>query len=265
MKIAIAIFGIPRGSFVTKKSIINNIVEQANKVGETKLFGHLFRLDAVKNARSNESGFLVEDDYARFHEFNSYIEEPNRCLDEWDFNFFTQFYDLEGDNYQSNKNLIHQLHSLLSVTKQIELYDPDVVIFARPDLLYHQPISQSVIELAGKYKNRIYLPDWQWWNGYNDRFAICSKFAYKVYGCRVLEAKQYCTASKLPLHAERLLRFTLNKNNIAVRTISTCASRVRTGNVVKSEDFDPIITLGTASRRLKLELRLLQALSIFNF
>ncbi|MBN8657996.1 MAG: hypothetical protein J0M11_19850 [Anaerolineae bacterium] len=264
MKIAIAIFGIPRGSIITSGSLFDNIIRPSQEVGEVVLFGHLFDKKHITNIRSGESGQLSSDDYIRFAEFKPILEEPEICLEKWDFNFFKKFGDLENDKFQSIKNLIHQLHSLYSTTVLIEATNPDVVIYARPDLLYHQPINNNLIELASQNKKRIYIPEWQWWNGYNDRFAICGSEAYKIYGYRLIQAKTYCIQNNVPLHAERLLRFALAKNKLSIRTMKTKASRVRTGNVIKPENFNEIETLGTDSRRLKIELRFLQVLSHLN-
>ena len=262
MRIAIVIFGIPRGSEITQPSIIKNIVKPAETVGDVALFGHLFLQDTIVNPRSGESGQLAESDYKRFSEFSPIVERPMDVLEQWNAYDLFKFGDIYNDNFKSVCNLFHQLHSLYSATVQIEDYVPDVVIFARPDLLYHEPLNRHQIISVQRKPKRIYLPQWQWWNGYNDRFAICGRSAYKIYGRRIELARNYCISENSPLHAEKLLRFVLIKNNLSIRTMLQSASRVRVSNYVKEECFDVNKTTGRDSRKLFIELRTLQFLSL---
>jgi hypothetical protein len=259
MKIAIAIFGIPRGANLTHASFMANIVEQAQDVGDVKLFGHLFNVSHVVNTRSGEGGSLDQKNFDLFRDFNFSIEQPELCLAQYDLNTIMGFGDYYGDGFKSVKNLIHQLHSLKTVTKSMQDYAPDAVIFARPDLLYHDKFPGRLIRSAATNPNRLFIPTWQWWGGYNDRFSICGSHAYLQYGLRVDNILRYCLKGSRPLHAERLLRESIRSGKASLRTLNVRASRVRIGDVVKDEVFDARRTVGP--RRLLPEMALGQALT----
>jgi len=259
MKIAIAIFGIPRGAKLTRPSFMTNIVEQAKEVGDVKLFGHLFNVGHVVNTRSGEGGTLDQINFDIFGDFNFSIEQPELCLAHYDMNAIMRFGDYYGDGFKSVKNLIHQLHSLKVVTKTMQDYAPDAVIFARPDLLYHDKFPSRLIRSAGTHPNRLFIPTWQWWGGYNDRFSICGSHAYLNYGQRVDNILTYCLKGNRPLHAERLLRESIRSGNASLRTLNVRASRVRIGDVVKDENFDSRRTVGP--RRLLPEMVLSRTLT----
>lgn len=262
MKIAIAIFGIPRGSGIAGPSIDAHIVRPCRAVGQVKLFGHLFRQESVVNPRSGENGSLSEVDYERFAEFEPAMEPPNDCLESIRFQDWCSLGDIYGDEFQSLRNLAHQLHSLDRVTASMERYAPDVVVFARPDLLYRQPLLRHELRAAADHPGRVYLPQWQWWNGYNDRLAVCGKSSYRAYGTRIHRVGDFLRQTQRPLHAERLLRYALQRDRVVVRVLRQQAQRVRINDVLRDENFDATATLGTSGRRLLLELRRAQLLSM---
>jgi len=259
MKIAIAIFGIPRGASVTFEPLVKNVVEPAREAGEVKLFGHLFNVGHIVNVRSGEGGILSQENYDLYKDFNATIEPPEHCLANYDLDAIKKFGDYYGDEFKSVRNLLHQLHSLKSVAKSINSYEPDVVIFVRPDLLYHDKVPAWVIRSAGAHPNRCFLPHWQWWGGYNDRFAVCGRNAYLHYGTRIDNILNYCSSTNHPLHAERLLRQTLRSRGARLRQLDVRASRVRIGDVVKVESFDARSTVGP--RRLLPEMWLSEGLT----
>jgi hypothetical protein len=261
MRIAIAIYGIPRGAQRAQPSLVERILRPAQACGEVALFGHLFQQDRVQNERSGESGELTAADYGLYAAFKPMMEAPGTCLERWGCADLCRFGDIYGDAYGSLKNLVHQLHSLREVTLQMERHAPDVVVFARPDLQYHDALPRHVLTACQRHARRVYLPPWQWWSGYNDRLAVCGSSSFKAYGRRVELALDYCRAEGRRLHAERLLRHALTQGNTAVRTVSMRASRVRVGNTVKEEIFDARQTLGEDSRLLPLELNGLRLLS----
>ncbi|MDR7305633.1 hypothetical protein J2X15_000911 [Rhodoferax saidenbachensis] len=244
LRIAVAIFGIPRGAKLTFAPFIENIVKQAKAVGEVRLFGHFFTVKQVTNARSGEGGALDQENFNIYRDFNVVTEPPEQCLSEYNVEAFMRYGDYYGDDFKSVRNLIHQLHSLKTVTKNVQLYQPDAVIFARPDLLYHDKIPSWIIRNAATHPDRCFLPHWQWWGGYNDRFSVCGRNAYLHYGTRIENILNYCSRGNRPLHAERLLRETLRLKNVGLRQLDVRASRVRVGDVVKDESFDARGTIG---------------------
>lgn len=152
-------------------------------------------------------------------------EQPGHCLNRWDFDRIAGYGDRWGNDYRSLRNLIHQLHSLHRVTPD----DTDVVVFARPDLIYHDSLAPIIREALSDPRPRIYLPRWQSWGGMNDRFAIAVGSAAQTYGRRIEAVHDFC-AGNGPLHSEKLLAFVLR--NIEVIPIPHRASRVRPNGTV---------------------------------
>lgn len=261
MKIAVLVFGIPRASAVTLEPLMRHIVAPARTVGEVGLFGHFFEQTHVSNARSGENASLSAENYKAFRQdFQLITEPPAQCLAAGPFEALKPFGDYYGDGFQSLSNLMHQLHSVECVTALArEQMDPDVYLFARPDLLYHDACPQLLIRRAGLHPSHCYLPPWQWWGGYNDRLAVCGRHAAQAWGHRLRQALPYCEQQQKPLHAEKLLRFALKQGDVSLRLLPVRASRVRVSGDVKDELFDPLKTY--SSRKGLLEMGRAWALS----
>lgn len=228
MKIAIAFFGLPRCSRITVPSIEDNILKQLPPQSEVKCFYHFYQQNEVVNSHSNESGSLDQSNYDFFESFNGLLERPEDVLPRLDFEEFKKFGNAWGtEDFSSLKNLLLQLNSLKRVTELVESFEPDCVLFARPDLCYHDPISPKYYKLASKFKDAVILPEWQWGVGVNDRFAITGKNAFRSYGKRLDEAMNYCSDGNKPLHSERLLKYALLKNQKEIFILDAKASRVR--------------------------------------
>lgn len=255
MKVAIAFFGIPRNSLICFPNIVKNIYN-ALEFAEVKSFYHFYKQDKVVSLRSGENSDFNSLNYSFFDNISGALEEPGLCLEKWGFEDIKKFGDTWGDNYSSISNLIHQLNSLYEVTGIIESskYEPDVVLFIRPDLLYHQLIPEFCLFGARKDPNSIYIPNWQWWNGVNDRFAICGKGSYRAYGKRILDMKRFCLENNRGLHSERLLKYSLLKHNVRIKTLNVNASRVRVSGLIVDEDFSGKRGMGKRENRFTLRL-----------
>jgi len=252
VKIAVALFGIPRGADVTMPVIAENIIGPCQDSGETRVFFHLFKQSHVTNARSGDNAVISADAYAPFQRFQGQLEPPDICLRRWHFDLVKSFGDHYGDDFQSVRNLLHQLHSLRQVTKAVSGWGADVVVFIRPDLLYHQPLGATAIASASRDDRYCRIPDWQWWGGYNDRFAVCGARAASAYGRRAELAIEFSLRTGRPLHAERLLRYALRQGGAAVRLTRMRASRVRMSGRIVDEDFSWSKTVGSVQRAFEL-------------
>ena len=145
--------------------------------------------------------------------------------------------DRYGDGGASIRNLLLQLHSLAAVTSLASQDQPDMVVFARPDLLYHNPINPDVIHHVLRHPRVCAIPGWQWFHGCNDRFAICGREAAGAYGTRGMILAEYCRQSSKPLSSEGLLRFALLRAGISIVALPLRASRVRLGGKIRPEQF----------------------------
>jgi hypothetical protein len=174
-----------------------------------------------------------------FEQFQGELEHPEGIPEQYGFAEIMTRGDFWQDEFRSLRNLLLQLHSLRQVTLQLERVAPDIVIFARPDLRYHNSFGDGMKTMLALEKNKtICLPFWQWAGGYNDRFAICGKDVFSIYGRRIEQIAAYLEAyPKRPLHAERLLMFALESQKVKVRRLDVRATRVRVSGDEEQEDF----------------------------
>jgi hypothetical protein len=94
----------------------------------------------------------------------------------------------------------------------------------------------------------ISLPNWQWYGGYNDRFAICGSDSYLGYTNRINLISEYLKKKSGPLPAERFLKYSMHKRNISLKFCTLRASRVRANGLTVAENFNPA-SLGKRLRR----------------
>jgi hypothetical protein len=239
MKIAVAYFGLPRCSSVSMPSIEHNLFSHFPTCSEYRCFYHFYQQSQVVNPRSGENGMLDDSNYQPFMQYEGLLEEPHEALKNLPLNSLKPFGDAWGDDFNSLRNLLLQLNSLKKVTGLIKAYAPDVVLFARPDLVYHDPVPPHVYLMANEYRDSVFVPNWQWGSGLNDTFAVCGRGAFEVYGNRLDEAFNYCQETNKPLHAEHLLKYVLLKGKKDIYHLNVKASRVRIGGVIAKENFVP--------------------------
>lgn len=204
------------------------------------MFTHLFDLRRIDNPRSQESGILPTGEHELLDSDWLVMEQPDTCLAARGFEELAGHGDFWNDDYKSLKNLVHQLHSLAEVTEAALAWRPDVVVFCRPDLRYMDSLRPWLKRSVGETDHVAWIPNWQHWGGFNDRFAICSTaHAASVYGTRVEVAAEYTRATRRPLHGERLLAWALRHGAVAIRNMPVRAVRVRVGGNEVRERFLP--------------------------
>lgn len=238
LRVALAFFGITRSLKLTIGSIRENLVAPARALAsELRLFGHLFDQDQIDNLRSDEAGPLDRDEYRLLQLDDIEREAPGDCLLQHDFQGLQANGDPWRDGFVSLRNLVHQLHSLRRVTEMALAWRPHLVIFARPDLYYHDSVAADLKELADIDVQCIVLPEWSQWHGYNDRFALAKgDDVIRAYGMRIDRLGDYCRQGKQP-HSERFLKHALGR--LPVAGVPLRASRVRSNGMVVVEDFTP--------------------------
>lgn len=239
MKIAVAFFGLPRCSNVAMPSIEQKLFAHFPNGSELRCFYHFYQQTQVVNPRSGENGLLDESNYQPFMQYEGLLEDPQDILKKLPLERLKLFGDIWKDDFNSLRNLLLQLHSLKKVTELVKAGSPDVVLFVRPDLVFHDPIPAHVYLIAQEYSDSVFIPNWQWGSGVNDTFAVCGKGAFESYGTRLDEVFNYCQDKKEPLHSEHLLKYVLLKNKIDIFHLKVKASRVRIGGVISNENFVP--------------------------
>mgnify|MGYP001765176897 CR=1 FL=1 len=238
LKVAFVFFGITRALRLTLPAIVDNLIAPARALGgEVRLFGHFYSQSAIENARSGESGDLDPEEYRLLDLDAVELEAPGGCLRQYPLSEMQALGDIWKDGFASLRNLVHQLHSLKRATLLAERFQPDIVVFARPDLLYHDSAADHLDMLARAHRSFVLVPDWSRWFGHNDRFALVKGAeGIAAYGKRADRMGAYCAQGKR-MHSERFLKFALG--DLRVRTIPLRASRVRSNGMQVLEDFTP--------------------------
>lgn len=249
VKIAVAFFGIPRNSPICFPSIEQNVLAQLPAGSEVRCFYHLYKVDEVQNSRSGEKGELAADNYQPFESMTGALTSTEGVLERWDFEQVKAQGDTWADDYASLRNLIYQLNSLHTVTTEIESFNPDFVVFVRPDNFFHTPLPGYLFNHAEARRHNVYIPDWQWWGGLNDRFAVCGRDTYIAYGKRIERIFDFCKATGRKLHSERLLKYALLEAGAKVCTLPIQASRVRITGAFAEESFSPKRGMGKRENR----------------
>ncbi len=237
--IAICFFGITRSLHHTQASIEANILAPARALGPVRVYAHLFKQNHIQSPRSKESGILDAEEYKLLNPDRLELEEPGACLDLWEFEALKSYGDFWRNGFSSLTNLVHQQHSLHRVSSMVlEDGDVDICLFVRPDMRYHDTLAPALHKALSARPGTVFLPWWQPWFGYNDRYAIAvGPKAIAAYGQRAEDALNYCCARNAPLHSERMLKFRLGRQGMKVRKISPRASRVRMDGTEAEEDF----------------------------
>ena len=238
LKVAVVFFGITRALRLTLPEITENLIGPARAIAqEVRLFGHFFTQTAIQNVRSGEEGVLDPEEYRLLALDGVELEAPGACLDLYPVAEMQAKGDIWRDDFASFRNLVHQLHSLKRATLLAEAFQPDIVVFARPDLLYHDSMAVELDFLARAHRQFVLVPDWSSWFGLNDRFALAKGAdGIAAYGKRADRMGEYCARGKR-LHSERFLKYALEGQR--VRQVHLRASRVRSNGLQVLEDFSP--------------------------
>jgi hypothetical protein len=242
MKITVAFFGIPRCSAISVPSIEGHILAPLRLLGDVRAVKHLWKIEGIKSARSGEDSALSDDAYNYFEQIEGVIEPSEPFELSAEFQRWKQFGDTFDDNFGSLRNLMHQLQSLKRATALARQTDPDLVVFVRPDLLYHDDMSLSPCRFAARFPRTCIVPIWNWWAGFNDRLAICGKDAYEAYGTRLDRAIDFATSTARSIHSESLVKFALGKGHVMTLAMPLTASRVRADGSVRAENFNSLET-----------------------
>jgi hypothetical protein len=251
VRIGIGFFGLPRSTPWTLPSLEQHLIEPARSLGVVDERYHLYLQQRVVNARSGEDGALSPGHYTAFEAWSGELESADGVAEASGLARWSTYGDAYGDGFASLRNLLLQLHSLERLTLQFDADPPDLVVFVRPDLMLHDSLADDMREILARPVDTVRLPSWQWNGGYNDRYALCRREAFPVYGHRIRQVARFLDARGGPLHAERLLRFVLDAACVRVETTPVRASRVRVDGRVHREGFRD----ASVSRRVRASIR----------
>ena len=238
---ALIYFGVVRSIRFTYDSHQRFLLEPLAKLFDLSVLGFFVQQETISSSKTGE--FTVID-YASMSLLGitaSRLIPINDVLISEISSSVKSFGDSGWDNFYSTENLIRQLITLDAAASFAALQDHEVVFFCRTDLLIHECILDCAtinLALSSSCKDIVYLPYWGAWSGYNDRLALCvGKRSIRAYGQRISLLQEFCTKMSAPLHAERLLAYSLNKFSVSIRPLKITATRVRETGRLKTESF----------------------------
>lgn len=224
MHIAICFWGICRSTDKTIESIKKCLYEPLTKAGHTyHVYVHTFSLSTkLNNPRAKEHNITVNNELYHLLEPTHVLIEDQHTVDG---TLNAPLYQTQADpwsnNYITHTNHVRALYSLMQVTSMWSETLYDRVIYARPDVQFHNPLNLDWLNVD---KNTIVLPNFHAYP-VNDRFALGSPSTMKIYGSRFKQALDYSQLK--PLHSETYLAYIFNTHNLQAKSVVFNFCRVR--------------------------------------
>lgn len=246
MRIHIAIVGINRSLRFTAHSIRGRLIAPLQRLPWVTLSTSLTLIkppgNLVSNARSGEEGELDNFVPDFLPQAEVYEIEQNQ-LDKDIFSRFS-FFDSLDDPWEDNKKSLMNLFRFLMALEKtfsnlVAPLQPDVVIFLRPDLLIADrlyPIARllHLKLLSTLNSSAVILPTWGRQRGLNDRFAILSSAATKLYFLRARQLSADFFKAGSP-NSEKLLKNAM-KHALVSSSIYSRMPRIRIGGEIAYRD-----------------------------
>ena len=133
-RLAICFYGITRSLRHTLPSIEARAIAPARAAGDVRIYTHFFLQRRIDRIRTGETGELDLDEHRLLQPDWRELEEPDDCLATWDFDGLKRHGDFWENDFQSLRNLVHQLHSMNRVTAAARADGAQICLFLRPDL-----------------------------------------------------------------------------------------------------------------------------------
>lgn len=141
-RIAVCFFGLTRSLPTTAPLIHQRLLNPLKSVGDVEVFVHTYNLTHLTNSWSKEFNAPNRaQDLLLLLPTASIIDDQEIFLKTVPAKFCKLRGDPWNNNFTSVTNLLCQLNSLDRVTTLFESHGPfDVVVYARPDVIYYTPI-----------------------------------------------------------------------------------------------------------------------------
>lgn len=244
MRVALCFWGLCRSTHITHVSIEKYIFSVLKNAGiKYDVYLHTYTFyRAYTNFRANEINIQLKNTNWKLLKPIKYCIEHQDTID---VQLNLEKYRAQGDPWKYNiehdpspfstlDNHIRALWSLNQVTNLWTSSDIsyDRVIYLRPDVEFMVPFNINWI--TSPIKNTILIPSFQHIYNCNDRFAIGTPEAMKLYGERFHVAYQY--SLKKSLHSEGFLADYMNINGYTFSSIPFSFRRIRADGRVQEGD-----------------------------
>jgi hypothetical protein len=238
-KVALCFYGLTRSLKYTYDSINQNILNELKNANiDYDIILHTYDLKYLKLKRSNEDTVLDTNEWKLLKPDSIKIDNQDKFDKSYDYRYIKSFGDFWKSNFENTMNLIRQFNSLQQVWKLCEKNNKkyDCYLFLRPDLKYTKKIDIKQVVEACSNDNTIYTPSWSTFKGLNDRMALGDYNSMKIYANRIDYVNNYLEITKKPLHAERFLKYVLDKNNLKNKEFKMVGKRIRSNGIVDKRD-----------------------------
>lgn len=243
MRICVALFGLNRSLPWTHKSIDRCLIQALKQAGATvKVFAHFNSPQHLSNPRSGETSGAFRNTGLERLRIDKVVIEPQNNEETAEIWERFRRHDLQSNDPtgSTHRNLINQYRSQLRVMQLIQESEGeavDAILFARPDLEYLDPLpAHEILPLIQTRKFDILTPTWHRWGGLNDRISLCNPRAAMVYASRLALLDEIIELNE-PMNAERILRHTVQRNNLTNGDLPIRAVRVRYTGYTVDEGF----------------------------
>ena len=229
MKIAFAFWGITRSLKHTIASIHEKIFSPfKQKKIEYSIFMHTYSLNSYTNIRTKEQVDNVDNnEHTLLHPNYIQIDEQDKIKEKIQLNWYRSHPDPWNTNYNSVDNFILSMYSKQQVTRMIDntKIQYDYIIFLRPDVEYIDEFDLNFLNHITN--NSICIPNFHLFSKYyfNDRFCICNKQTYKLYG-DIFDQLLPLSKSQ-PLHSETIIGAIMYHHKLQIIRIPFRFLRVR--------------------------------------
>ena len=228
--IAICYFGLTRSTKKVYESHFENIF---NVLKENNIYYEVFMhtwstLDGKQNIRGKASKYDIDyDEYKLLNPHHYKIESQDNFLNFINFSdyFYKDIYDKFG--YKNRKKgewkpklIRNHLCALESQKRVLSMVDKNKfhkIIFIRPDVVIYQKI--KIDPIINMKKHTIIIPLGDNYEGYNDRFAICTWRNAHEYGNRINEIAEF-RKNNGRIVSEKYVKFIIEKYKMTVEIMS---------------------------------------------
>lgn len=225
------LYGIGRNNEINS-TFVSKLSSQIRKYEDLKIIYLYNKVEHIYNPRSKEDILPPKVNKNDFQNDEFKVYNEVELISGSTLSFLKNYNDIYDDNLISYKNLICQLNLLKKGTKTVVFEDYKKIIFLRDDVFLSKKINLKTLFKIDDYS---FLPFWSWFHGYNDRFFITNSKGAMVYVNRLDNVRGFVIKHGF-LQGERLLKFSLNKENIKVLPLITKALRIRANGIIVQEN-----------------------------
>lgn len=226
LSVAVLLYGVDRSLELVHHSITRSILHE---LSERNIYVKIFAHEVLLGEKRPSSNYKL----IRANVVEGWQQNQLRAEKHSFFKRINEFGDAWNNN---NVSTMNELTALTSLKRAAELASSDLVAFdglvvLRPDLLYIDKLDVSLLIDSVRTKS-VVIPNWQWYEGCNDRFSYGAWTPMLKIAQRVDQIEAFCLERNGPFHAEEFMLWNIMKNHIKMNTTTQRGLRVRPGGNV---------------------------------